>query len=183
LINRKFIDGFLFNRKRFHATKDAGVSCILWANEIEVGRTVYPLRAFDINPKTEQLVPGAVQKDFAIGVGNVRAGADGLPVVDVKTTTSVMSKLFDTRKFPDDEEGIHCETNGRESDDSRKAIATAVYNDNILGYLRAYGNSFENIDLYSPMTRCTTYHRNGHNLRWLHSIAQPPPHRTALSTT
>lgn len=32
LINRKFVSGYLFNRKRFHATKDAGVSCILWAN-------------------------------------------------------------------------------------------------------------------------------------------------------
>ena len=28
LIDRKFLDGFMFNRKRFHATKDAGVSCI-----------------------------------------------------------------------------------------------------------------------------------------------------------
>ncbi|MEJ8563645.1 hypothetical protein POD19_00160 [Micrococcus sp. GPGPB33] len=165
LINRKFIDGFLFNRKRFHATKDAGVSCILWANEPETGRTVYPLRAFDIDPKTDQLVPGAVHKDFQVGVGNVRAGADGLPVVDVKTTSSVLSKLFDTRKFPDDETGIYCETNGRESDESRKAISTAVYNDNILGYLRAYGNSFENIDLYSQLTRCTAYNGNGFHLR------------------
>ncbi len=165
LINRKFLDGFLFNRKRFHATKDAGVSCVLWANESESGRTVYPLRVFDIDPKTDELVAGAVQKDFEVGVGNIRAGADGAPVVDIKTTSSVVSKLFDTRKFPDDEEGIHCETNGRESESGRKAIAPAVFNDNILGYLRAYGNSFENIDLYSQLTRCTAYNGNGFHLR------------------
>lgn len=163
LINRRFVDGFLFNRKRFHATKDAGVSCVLWANEPESGRTDYPLRMFDIDPKTEELVPGAVHKGFLVGKGNVRLGADGVPVVDVKTTSSVVSRLFDTRKFADDEPGVHCETNGRET--NRKALSPAVYNNNILGYLRAYGTSFENIDLYSQLTRSTAYNGNGFHLR------------------
>lgn len=163
LINRKFVSGYLFNRKRFHATKDAGVSCILWANEPETGRTNYPLQVYDIDPKSGELMAGAVHKDFKVGAGHIAMGTDGVPVANVKTTSSVLSRLFDTRKFPDDEPGIFCETNGQEA--HRKAITTAVYNDNIIGYLRAYGTSFENIDLYSQLTRCTAYNGNGFHLR------------------
>lgn len=106
LINRKFVSGYLFNRKRFHATKDAGVSCILWANEPETGRTNYPLQVYDIDPKSGELMAGAVHKDFKVGAGHIAMGTDGVPVANVKTTSSVLSRLFDTRKFPDDEPGI-----------------------------------------------------------------------------
>lgn len=165
LVKKRFVDGFLFNRKRFHATKDAGVSCILWANEPESNREAYPLKMWDIDPKTNELVAGAVHKGFEVGVGNVSEGQDGAPVSIVRKTSSVLSRLFDTRKFAEDVSGIHCEMNGKESPQSRKFIAAAVYNDNMIGYLRAYGTSFENIDLYSQLTRCTAYNGNGFHLR------------------
>lgn len=81
----------------------------------------------------------------------------------MKRTSTVFSALFDARDFPDDAVGIFCETNGREA--HRNAITNARYNANIVGYLRAYGTSFENIDLYSQLTRCTAYNGNGFHLR------------------
>lgn len=162
LVDRRFIDGFLFNRKRFHATKDAGVSVIHWENVPEPPRDSYPLKVYDID-KHGDLVEGAIHKGFEVGVGNITAGLGGVPVANVMRTNSVLSVLFDTRKFPDDEPGIYCETNGREA--QRKAITEAIYNPNILGYLRAYGTSFENIDLYSQLTRATAYNGNGFHLR------------------
>lgn len=46
LIEKKFCDGFAFNRKYFHATKSV-VSCILWSNE-ECSETFITLKTFDI---------------------------------------------------------------------------------------------------------------------------------------
>ncbi|WP_342373433.1 hypothetical protein PCC79_07455 [Propioniciclava soli] len=169
LAQKEFVDGYLFNRRRFHATKDAGVSCVLWGNTDDTTRTEFPLKMYDVDEGDkydhgdDAIVPGALHKGFDPDSGNISTGSDGVPVVTVHKTSSVFSALFDTRKFPDDTTGIYCETNGREA--HRKAITAAVYNPNIVGYLRAYGTSFENIDLYSQLTRCTAYNGNGFHLR------------------
>ena len=77
LIEKKFVRGFLFNRKHFHARADAGVSVVLWANEDERGRTEFPLEMFDIDTSVyvdkgdveatlAVLVPGAVKEVLPI---------------------------------------------------------------------------------------------------------------------
>lgn len=33
IVNKRFIKGFLFNKKHFHATSSTGITCILWQNE------------------------------------------------------------------------------------------------------------------------------------------------------
>lgn len=49
IVNRKFIDGYAFNRKHFHATKSV-VSCILWTNQPGQSNSI-TLKAFDILQK------------------------------------------------------------------------------------------------------------------------------------
>jgi hypothetical protein len=151
LISKKFVRGFLFNRKHFHATADAGVSVVLWANEDEVGRTEFPLEMWDIG-KSGELVPGAVHKD-----------APDPPEIAVKTTSKLLSTLYDNRKFPDDEPGIVCEKNGNEA--HREIRGNPIWNKNIVGYLITKSFSFENADLMTQLTRCAAYDANGFYLR------------------
>jgi hypothetical protein len=49
--NKKFIDGFIFNREHFHATKSV-ISCILWKN-IDNNINKLTLKAFDISINEE----------------------------------------------------------------------------------------------------------------------------------
>ena len=46
LVEKKFLKGFIFNRKHFHATA-SGISCILWSNENE-DKNEYELEIYDI---------------------------------------------------------------------------------------------------------------------------------------
>lgn len=162
LINLKFLDGFLFNRKRFHATKDAGVSVILWANESESKRETYPLAVYDIDQDGE-LFPGAIKSGFASNTGNIRDSSIGAPIIDVMTTRRLLSDLYDTRTFADDEPGIVCEMNGTEA--FRATRGNPIRNDNAIGYLVAQKASFENTDLSTLLTRAAQYNGNGFHLR------------------
>jgi hypothetical protein len=152
LINNKFVRGFLFNRKHFHALKDAGVSVILWTGEDEAGREEFPLEMFDID-KGGDLVPGAAKR-----------GAPDPPEVTVKTTSKLLSTLYDSRKMPGDtQDGIVCETNGTEA--HRDTRITPIWNEDIVGYLVAQAFSLENVDLKTLLTRCAVYNGNGFYLR------------------
>ena len=53
LIDRKFLDGFAFNRKHFHAKMDACISCILWSNEKSPEKP-FELKAFNIDENKHQ---------------------------------------------------------------------------------------------------------------------------------
>ncbi len=172
LIEKKFVRGFLFNRRHFHATKDAGVSVILWSNEDEKGRDAFPLEMFDIDKKTGDLLAGAAKKGFQPNSGNVAANSAGVPVVTVKSSRTFLSALYDTRTFPDDVEGILCETNGVEA--FRRAADPPVYNANIVGYLVSKATSFENTDLMTQLTRCTAYNGMGFQLRSDNYLAKLP---------
>lgn len=154
LVQKRFIRGFLFNRRHFHATKDAGVSVILWSNEDEQGREEFPLTPFDINRKTDQLVPGAAHRQ--------NPGPDD---VVVRTTRELLSSLYDTRKKPTDEPGIVCEANGAET--TRKKFAKApLWGPDIIGYLVADAAAFENTDLRTVLTRVSIFSAtNGFPLR------------------
>ncbi|MBA2952199.1 hypothetical protein GON03_19465 [Nocardioides sp. MAH-18] len=155
LVNKTFVRGFLFNRRHFHARKDAGVSVILWSNEDpKRRRNSYPLAPFDINRKTGALVKGAAHKENP-GPGNIV----------VRTTHKLLSSLYDTRSLPTDEPGIVCEPNGVET--SRKRYAkSALWGPDIIGYLVADAAGFENTDLRTVLTRVSVFSAtNGFPLR------------------
>lgn len=151
LIDKRFVRGFLFNRKHF-ALKDAGISVILWSNENEVGRTKYKLDMFDLD-RNNVLVPGAMHKD----------GRD-ITSITVRTTSKRLSTLYDYRKFAKDEEDtIACETNGKES--MNRKPSKMLYNPNILGCLVSKAFLFENVHLNTRLTRCMSYDGAGFYLR------------------
>jgi hypothetical protein len=153
LVQKAFLRGFLFNRRHFHATKDAGVSVILWSNEEEVGREEFPLTPFDINKKTGELISGAVHRD--------NPGPDSIPV---KTTHKLLSTLYDLRSMPADEpDGITCEMSGLEA--NRAVRGRPIWGPDIIGYLVAQKFSFENTDLSTLLTIAAQYNGNGFYLR------------------
>lgn len=63
LIHKTFLGGFLFNRRHFHARKDAGISVVLWANTDEYGREAFPLTPFDIDKDGTLVAGGGTQAE------------------------------------------------------------------------------------------------------------------------
>lgn len=70
-LNKKMIDGFLFNRKHFHASKSV-ISCILWSNEDEKEKKEkWKLKVFDIE-KEKLIQENSVEiKKFIILLKNI----------------------------------------------------------------------------------------------------------------
>ncbi|WP_448230961.1 hypothetical protein [Microbacterium lacticum] len=153
LVKKVFVGGFLFNRRHFHARKDAGVSVVLWANVDDDARTAFPLTPFDIS-KTGEIFPGALHKDNP-----------GPQDVVVHTTRALLSSLYDTRRLETDEPGIVCEPNGVET--NRKTFSTAaLWGPDIIGYLVADAAAFEQTDLRTVLTRVSLFSAtNGFALR------------------
>ncbi|MDD6375756.1 MAG: hypothetical protein PUG07_08205 [Ruminococcus sp.] len=142
LVNKKSVDGFVFNRKHFHASPSA-VGCVFFENvdtvEQEMNLTIY-----DINN-----VQDIVKVDTFV----------------LKKTNSLPSALYDKRSFPDDVEStVVCGFDGTE-DSTKKVSLKPIYNDNILGYLIATGATFENPRLTLNMMRVPIYNGHGFYLR------------------
>jgi len=124
LSNKKFISGYLFNRKHFHAT-DSAVACVLWKNENETIEEI-ELQALDIdnNPEVD------IKEKQIINVGNIK----------IKRVHNLMSTYNDKRKFDNDEQGIVCNTAGYEVIKQKPALLPK-FNQNIIGYLKTDGFS------------------------------------------
>jgi len=155
LTDRMFVRGFLFNRKHFHAAVGAGVSCILWANEEGDSRPGVLLDVFDIK------APPSGGREAVIVPGSLNRQAPRTTVV--RSMSTLLSSLYDTKPRSSDEPGITCEMNGREA--FRPTRGTVVFNRDIIGYLVAQKASFENADLSTLLTRCAQYNGNGFYLR------------------
>jgi hypothetical protein len=113
LAERKFINGFLFNRKHFHATPSA-ISCVEWKNEKESVESI-SLKAVDIID------------------GNLVEIKD----VEIKKAHNILSELYDRGNFPSDtEDGVYLSSSGYLSD-SEYSLSGKKYNENIVGYLQA----------------------------------------------
>ena len=116
---KRFIDGFLFNRQFFHAGPSA-ISCILWQN-INDSREKLTFKTFDIDTKRT-----LEQKDDEI---------IGLHDIEIKKTKRTLEPFFDRRKFADDvETSVYCEGSGVEIT-GRKTDGKSLYNKNILAYI------------------------------------------------
>lgn len=144
---KKFVDGFLFNRQYFHAGPSA-ISCILWRNQIDSHEEL-TFKAFDIdNKKTPE------QEDDELLV---------LDEIKIKKAHSTLESYFDKRSFPDDHETtVYFENNGKETT-GRKTDGKSYVNDNIMGYLVAKGYAVTQHDVY--LLRGTRYNIRGFYLR------------------
>ena len=137
---KRFVDGFLFNRQFFHAGPSA-ISCILWQNTDD-SREELTLKAFDIDTNNTP-----EQEDDTIVY---------FKDITIKKVHESLKSYFDKRKFDDDIEGsIVVELSGLES--SKKITKKPIYNKNIVGHIRI--TSF-NLDPIS-MSLTTTITHNG----------------------
>lgn len=144
---KKFIDGFLFNREFFHAGPSA-ISCILWKN-INDSQKELTLKMFDIDTKKtpEQ------EDDELIELHKIK-------VKKVKTT---LEPFFDRRSFEDDiETKVYFENDGKEIT-GRKTDGKSYINENIVGYLVVKGFAVTQHDVY--LLRGTRYNIRGFYLR------------------
>lgn len=141
LVNKTMKDGYLFNRKYFHATESA-ISCILWFNEDKEYDNV-ELHAFDINDSNL-----------------VDCGYRTIS----KVCESYSKSLYDKRTFDDDkEDGICCNLDGSERTNNKTIRVKKIYNDNMIGYIRASSFNFD--ALSRQLLRCGEYDGNGFFLR------------------
>jgi hypothetical protein len=136
---KRFIDGFLFNRQFFHAGPSA-ISCILWQNT-DNSREELTLKAFDIDTNnTPQQEDDEVIK---------------LHDIEIKKVHHSMQQAYkDTRTFSGDiETKVVCDLSGIES--GKEIKRKAIYNNNIVGHLRITSYNLDPIS-YS-LTRTITY--------------------------
>lgn len=137
---KKFIDGFLFNRQFFHAGPSA-ISCILWQN-IDNSCEELTLKAFNIDTNNT-----LEQEDDVIAY---------FKDIKIKKAHESLKPYFDKRKFNDDIDGsIVVELSGLES--SKKITKKPIFNKNIVGHIRI--TSF-NLDPIS-MSLTTVITHNG----------------------
>lgn len=137
MIQKCFISGFVFNRKHFHATESA-ISCILWGNSDE-NKTDILLNAYDIND--QELVP--LNR-----------------IVDIKQCIYTPSKLYDKTTNPlDSDDGICCSFDGTEHFGTKSIRVKKLYNQNIIGYLKAKSFNFDAMNRL--LVRCGEYDANG----------------------
>ncbi len=148
LSNKKFIDGFLFNREYFHASPSA-ISCILWKNEYE-NREELTLKVFDINNKKTL----DFSDDELVSFGNIQ----------IKKAYKTLETFFDRRKLQDDVSTlVYCESNGVEVMSDRKKEGKSIFNKNIIGYMIPM--SFTPDPKHIGLTRHIWYGSRGFYLR------------------
>ena len=94
LINKRFLDGFAFNRKHFHTNIAATIMVALWSNEEDDELDNFDIEGFDIDNNGSLLSVGS------------------LPIKKLHSP-AFSKQYYDKRRFLDDEtNGIRCESNG-----------------------------------------------------------------------
>lgn len=117
LADYKFIDGYIFNRRYFHAT-DSTISCILWGNEYE-NREALTLKAYD----------------------SIKENAVKVADIEVKKAHNTYAIWYDKRTFANDViSETYCGRDGN-YDEKHKRDSQSVDNDNIIAYVRTINYS------------------------------------------
>lgn len=145
LVNKQFADGFLCNRKEFHASQVSAIGCIRWKNIDDTVTESLTLTPYD-----------------AIGDNVIRATDD----ITIRKAYHMLSEAYDNRVFPDDEtNGIICEKDGNEfTKDGRKiAVSNPLFNSNIIGYIQS--DSFSIDRKVVRCLRAAVYNGHGFYLR------------------
>lgn len=146
LIDKRFIQGFAFNRRHFHTNIDACIMVALWADEDRNVKEIQ-LHAFDIDVKENGLVPCGL--------------------LDIRRIYSLFSqKYYDRRHLDNDvQTGITVGFDGSETKVGVKVRIAPRFNTNILGYMAVDSSGFDNPDLYSCLLIAGKYNGNGFFLR------------------
>lgn len=146
LIQKKFLDGFAFNRKHFHTNIAATIMVALWSNEDDTELDNFNISAYDINGKNELVFAG------------------DLPIKKIHSSYS--QKYFDKRTFEDDiEGGVLCSKDGTERTESNTIRIKPITNENIIGYMAVYSSGFDNPDNMASLLVAGRYDGNGFYLR------------------
>lgn len=136
IIQKTFIDGFLFNREYFHATASA-ISCVLWGNDSK--DSAVTLTVYDIDQ--EQLKNLNIAKS-------------------ILQCHRVPSKLYDRHTYQDDTvDGICCEFDGTEHFKQSNIRVKTLYNQDIIGYVKAKSFNFDAMNRL--IVRCGEYDAHG----------------------
>jgi hypothetical protein len=154
LMKLKFIDGYAFNRKYFHAT-DSVISCCLWANEINSIISSWVLHCYDIVDNNISFI-----KDIV-----------------VKEVSKNISSYNDLRKDNKDiETTVVCQSNGYPlSGYTYTSGRKPLYNNNIIGYIETinYAIDAKNVLLVRTNLKKGLEQSFGYHLRkdnYLHKI-------------
>ena len=143
LVNKKFKDGFLCNRRWFHATQVSAIGCIWWKNEEDCKTQELKLPAYDIALEATQ-----------------KACDD----ITIKKAFHNFTEAYDARRFENDEVGIMCDANGTEFiDDGRKVSITPLYNENIVAYMMVHSFLIDRKNV--SLTRLGLYKGHGFYVR------------------
>lgn len=144
LINKKYMNGFCFNRRHFHTDIDACVTVIYWSNE-DANISGFELDGYDLDERYRLTEPVK------------------LPIRRIRDKYS--DKYYDKRVFSDDEQsGVLLGYNGLPNDAVKNTLKP-TFNKNIIGYMVADSSNFDNPDLMSVLIRCGLYKGHGFYLR------------------
>lgn len=145
LIDKRFIDGFAFNRRWFHTNIDACIMVALWSNEPAKLETI-SISGYDI------AADGTLQ------------GPVSLPVTRIHSKYS--STYYDKRSEPSDTQGgVLLGYDGSAARSGVKTTLTPIWNPDILGYMVIDGSNFDNPDLMAVLIRAGLYKGHGFYLR------------------
>lgn len=149
VINKSFKDGYIFNRKHFHAGASA-LSCVFWTNE-DKKQEEFDVNIYEIDNKNTL----DQDDDEAILIGKTK----------VKKVFNLPSKLYDKRDFEDNSVGLLSQLNGYEYDKKTGIRIKPISNKNIIGYMIAQSFMFENPRLKINLTKLPMFNGNGFYLR------------------
>lgn len=152
LVSKEFLDGYIFNRKYFHANSASAITCVLWQNITKEPRNEYSLSVEDI----------ANQDPW-----DSEADTEKIATFNVKTVHYPLSRLYeryDPEQYPDDEDGLVLALDGT-PDPSKRPRIKPVWNKNLVGYLVAQDFGFEHPRLSTSLVRAGLYSGNGFFLR------------------
>lgn len=144
LANKKFEDGFLCNRKEFHANQVSAIGCIWWKNIDDTDTKQITLTPYDI----ENQITSRATNDITI-----------------KKAFYNLSYAYDKRPLVNySEDGIICERDGSEFvSNGRKVYIKPIYSNEIIAYLVASNFQIDRKDVM--LTRCGIYKAHGFYLR------------------
>jgi len=146
LVNRKYQDGFLCNRRHFHASQQSAIGCIWWKNINDERTQSLKLDVYDI------------KNNNYIRLSNPKS-------VIIKKAKSQLSDAYDRRPFDNDvvNRGLICEKDGSKYKDDKQLRVSPISNNNIIGYIQA--DSFSIDRKTCKLLRGAVYNGHGFYLR------------------
>lgn len=146
LVTKRFIKGYGFNRRWFHADIDAFIMVALWSNEDDTSTKNVQVEGFNYDPTSNSLISAGM---FPVN----------------KVLNSVSKVYYDKRPIPASSRGgILCGLNGLEKSGGVQRNKP-VYSPEIVGYLVSHSSGFDNPDLDSSLLVAGRYDGNGFYLR------------------